>query len=69
MIRDCVEAELRRIVDDDVIVPVTTPTRWVSALLEVVIAKQDGNLRICIDPKPLNRASQPVISIMDITRL
>ena len=54
--RDRVEAELRKMVDDDVIAPVSRPTPWVSALL--VVAKQDGGIRICIDPKPLNKALQ-----------
>ena len=53
-IRDRVQAELQKMVDNDVIAAVTTPTPWVSALL--VVTKQDGSLRICIDPKPLNRA-------------
>lgn len=53
-VRDRVEAELRKLVEDDVIAPVTTPTRWVSALL--VTMKQDGSMRLCLDPKPLNRA-------------
>jgi hypothetical protein len=52
-VRDHVDAELKKLVDDDVIAPVTTPTPWVSALL--VTAKPTG-YRICIDPKPLNKA-------------
>ena len=53
-VRGRVQAELQKLVDSDVIAPVTTPTHWVSALL--VTTKQDGSLRICIDPKPLNCA-------------
>ena len=48
--------ELQKLVDDEVIAPVTKPTPWVSALL--VTTKKDGGLRLCIDPKPLNRALQ-----------
>lgn len=61
-LRDRVEAELRKMVDDDVIAPVTKPTRWVSALL--VVAKQDGGIRICVDPIPLNRALQRSVYYM-----
>ena len=61
-LRDRVEAELRQMVDDDVIAPVTTPTRWVSALL--VVAKQQNGLRVCIDPTPLNRALQRSVYYM-----
>ena len=60
--RDRVEAELRKMVDDDVIAPVSRPTPWVSALL--VVAKQDGGIRICIDPKPLNKALQRSVYYM-----
>ena len=55
-LRDRVETELRKLVADEVIAPVTKPTKWVSALL--VTTKKDGGLRLCIDPKPLNRALQ-----------
>jgi len=61
-LRDRVEAELRQMVIDDVIVPVTTPTRWISALL--VVAKQPKGIRICIDPTPLNRALQRSVYYM-----
>ena len=33
---------------------VDKPTDWVSNL--VITEKQDGRMRICLDPKPLNRA-------------
>ena len=60
--RDRVEAELRKMVDDYVIAPVSRPTPWVSALL--VVVKQDGGIRICIDPKPLNKALQRSVYYM-----
>ena len=36
--------------------PVEEPTEWVSQM--AVVKKQDGSLRICIDPQPLNEALQ-----------
>jgi hypothetical protein len=51
---DQVKGELDRLVTEGIIVPVTEPTPWVSALL--ILTKKDGNIRVCIDPKPLNAA-------------
>ena len=53
-VRDKVAAELERLEREKIIAPVTEPSPWVSALL--VVAKQDGRIRLCIDPKPLNKA-------------
>ena len=39
-----------------VLAPVEEPTEWVSQM--AVVKKQDGSLRICIDPQPLNEALQ-----------
>ena len=36
--------------------PVTQPTPWINSI--VVVPKKDGSLRICLDPKDLNRAIQ-----------
>ena len=33
----------------DIIVPVTEPTQWISST--VVVPKENGSLRICLDPK------------------
>lgn len=33
---------------------VDQPTEWVNSI--VIVEKPDGNLRICLDPKDLNRA-------------
>ena len=54
-VRDKVAAELQRLEDSGIIVPVSEPSSWVSPLL--VVAKADGRIRICIDPKiTLNQA-------------
>ncbi len=61
--------ELERLTDMNIITPVNVPTDWISAL--VVVKKPNTNkLRICIDPKPLNRALKrnhyPMMTIDDI---
>jgi transposase InsO family protein len=49
-----VKEELDRMVKQGVIVPVETPTDWVSSM--VVVQKPGGKIRICIDPRDLNKA-------------
>ena len=46
--------ELQRMVTLDIIEPVEKPTEWVNAL--VVVSKPNGKSRICLDPRPLNKA-------------
>ena len=54
-VRDKVATELQRMEENGIIESVTEPSSWVSALL--VVTKANGNgIRICIDPKPLNKA-------------
>ena len=53
-IKNNLKAELEKRVKKRVIEPVSEPTLWVSALALVV--KKNRNLRICIDPRPLNKA-------------
>ena len=53
-IKSKVKLELDRMTEAGIITPVQTPTAWISALL--VVMKADGRVRICIDPKPLNKA-------------
>ena len=48
------KAELERMKKLDVIRKVDEPTDWVSSL--VIIEKPDGNIRLCLDPKDLNKA-------------
>ena len=67
-IRDSVKAELDRLCREDIIEPVTEPSSWISALL--VVVKPNNKLRICIDPKPLNKALKrqhyPTMTIDDV---
>ena len=53
-LKDRLKAELDRLQDFGVLSPVDQPTDWVSQL--VICTKKSGDLRLCIDPRPLNRA-------------
>ena len=53
-LRDRLKAELDAMQETGVIAKVTRPTDWVNSL--VVVEKPNGKLRICLDPKDLNRA-------------
>ena len=56
-VQDKVKAELDRLVDIGVIVPVSEPTDWVS-LFVVTKKKGTDEIRLCIDPLDLNEAIQ-----------
>ena len=53
-IKDEIEAELNRMQSIGVITKVNQPTDWVSSL--AFSHKENGKLRLCIDPKELNEA-------------
>ena len=53
-LRGKINAELDRMVELDVICPVNELTDWVSSI--IYVQKADGNLRICLDPRDLNKA-------------
>ena len=57
-IKPKVKFELESLVNKGIITPVVEPTQWVSQL--AVAEKRNGKLRICIDPKPLNKALKSV---------
>ena len=48
------EGELDEMVKQVIVVPVDEPPDWVNTL--VVREKHNGSLRICLDPKDLNKA-------------
>ena len=54
MLQTKLKDELERMEVLGVINKVNEPTDWVSSL--AIIEKPDGNLRVCLDPKPLNKA-------------
>lgn len=71
-LRDKLKETLDDLQQQDIIAAVTTPTAWISSM--VVVPKANGKLRICLDPKDLNRAilreHYPLPTIEDIaTRL
>ncbi|KAJ8319700.1 LOW QUALITY PROTEIN: hypothetical protein KUTeg_002743 [Tegillarca granosa] len=51
-LRDCVKTELDRI--KSVLLSKDATTRWVNSMVTVI--KPNGKIRICIDPRDLNRA-------------
>ena len=53
-LKDKLRQTLERNVKSGVLQKVDQPTNWVSNL--VVVEKKDGSLRLCLDPKDLNRA-------------
>ncbi|MES9973449.1 MAG: RNase H-like domain-containing protein, partial [Candidatus Thiodiazotropha sp.] len=53
-LREKLQAELARLCELNVLKKVEEPTDWVSQI--AVVTKKNGELRICIDPKPLNEA-------------
>ena len=53
---DKVRAELDKMEANDIISKVDQPTEWVSSM--VVIEKKNGQVRICLDPRELNKAIQ-----------
>lgn len=48
--------ELDRMEQNEVIARVNSPTSWVSSI--VLVEKADGSLRLCLDPRNLNKALQ-----------
>ena len=51
-VREKFKEELQRLERLKAIIPVHEPTEWVSQI--VVAVKRSGELRVCIDPRPLN---------------
>jgi transposase InsO family protein len=55
-LKEPLRAELQRMEELGVITKVNKPTQWVNAI--VVVMKKNGKLRVCMDPRPLNKAIQ-----------
>jgi len=49
-----VKTELDKMEANGIIVKVNQPTQWANSI--VVVEKRDGSVRICLDPKELNKA-------------
>lgn len=54
-LREKLKTELERLTEKEIIAPVTEPTPWVNNL---VIVEKPNKLRICLDPRNLNKAIQ-----------
>ena len=52
-LREKYKEELERLQKLEIIEPITKPTEWISATVLIV---KNGKIRLCIDPKPLNKA-------------
>lgn len=55
-LRDKLKVELDRMTKMGIIKSVSEPTEWVNSL--VIVEKPNGSLRICLDPRNLNKAIQ-----------
>ena len=53
-LRPKLKEELDKMTESGVIMPIDEPTQWLSQL--VITQKKTGDLRVCIDPRELNRA-------------
>ena len=53
-LKDKLQAELEEMENQGIIARVTQPTDWVNSL--VIREKENGRLRLCLDPKDLNKA-------------
>ena len=73
IVQIALRAKVKEALDDlvcqEVLALASEPTPWISSM--VVMPKQNGNLRICLDPKNLNcalpREHYPIATIEDIT--
>ena len=67
-LRDKFKSELERLCQLGVICRMTEPSEWISAT--VIVPKPNGKIRLCIDPKPLNKALKrnhyPLCTIEDV---
>ena len=66
--RDKVKNELSRMVKEGIIKRVKKPTSWVNSM--VVVTKPNGSIRLCIDPRDLNKAVKrqhfPLLTIEEV---
>jgi hypothetical protein len=56
-LREPLKKELDSLESQGIIVKVSEPTNWVKSL--VCVTKPNGSLRLCLDPKDLNKAKRP----------
>ena len=67
-IKEKLKEEIDRLEGLNIVTPVNVPTSWISPT--VVTLKKYGNVRLCVDPKPLNQALKrnhyPLPTIEDV---
>ena len=67
-IKEKLKEELDGLEGLNIITPVNVPTSWISPT--VITLKKNGNVRLCVDPKPLNQALKrkhyPLPTIEDV---
>ncbi|PFX31891.1 Uncharacterized protein K02A2.6 [Stylophora pistillata] len=68
-LKDKLQAELQEMENQDIIAKVTQPTDWANSL--VIREEENGRLRLCLDPKDLNKAIKrehhPMSTLEEIT--
>ena len=52
-VKEPLKKEIDRLVAQEILKPVDTPTDWVSSM--VVVMETNGKICLCIDPKPLDQ--------------
>ena len=67
-IKEKLKEEIDRLEGLNIITPVNVSISWIS--LTVVTLEKNGNVRLCVDPKPLNQALKrnhyPLPTIEDV---
>ena len=58
------KAELDRLVKEGIITEVHGHTEWINSVVPVM--KEDGSLRLCLDPKDLNKAIERTSGMQEL---
>ena len=66
-LRDRLKSELDKEESLGVIVKVNEPTDWVNSI--TIVEKKNGSLRICLDPRDLNKALKREITPVRLLRI
>ena len=58
------KAELDRLVREDIITEVYEHTEWINSIVPVM--KEDGSLRLCLDPKTSTKQSKETSGMQEL---